>query len=197
MTLQGDGALSIMARLSSIRQMRNRDTPSANRRQTSGCDGDAPHYAVASSESSAAVKQAIVSALRRDSRLENLRDEAVTIVAAEDVGNALEVLSKELSQKYVGALDRRNFGLAWTGGQWRAGLAFLPGPQELAEFAWPVGESAKVIVLKSSGAMCRFLKREEETDEDRITFGDPTTAVDEALTALVGQKVTIRDSGMR
>jgi len=112
-----------------------------------------------------------------------------TIIPAEEAAIALEGRVKELSDEYGAAFNRHSFGLSLKGNLWRAGLAFLPGPQDVSKFAWPVEGPARVIVLKSTGAISRFLKKEESADEERITFGDPTQAVDEALSASAGGRI--------
>ena len=136
-----------------------------------------------------ALRDAVLSALKQDGRLQELETEDITIIPAEEATIALEGRVKELSDEYGAAFNRHSFGLSLKGNLWRAGLAFLPGPQDVSKFAWPVEGPARVIVLKSTGAISRFLKKEESADEERITFGDPTQAVDEALSASAGGRI--------
>ncbi len=154
-----------------------------------GAFDDSGNYALGSNRSGPSIRAPVATALRRDQRLRDLEDSEVTIVSAGLLREALAALVKEVSEKYRSAFNRYNFEVRLGGGVWRAGLAFLTVPRSLMESSWPSGKRTKVIVLESSGTIGRFLKREEQGGENRITFGDPTRAVEAAIRALAGDDV--------
>ena len=76
---------------------------------------------------------------------------------------------------------------------WRAGLTFLPTPLESSFSSQHIDSSPasnkKVIILGGEGSIVRFLKKENKATEKRITFGDPTREIDQAIRISVGKVV--------
>ena len=112
------------------------------------------------------------------------------MVPASVTESALDALVHLLSSSYGDRFNRRTFGVRLGRHVWRAGLPFLPEPLAITAFAWPNEADPKVRVFAGSGQILQFLKREEAVEEERISFGDPTRAVDAALRGHLGRAIS-------
>lgn len=139
------------------------------------------NYAVVSAKSLDVVGQAVLAALRRNEKLLDVRPSHITVVPASMAESALDALAHLLKSSYGDSFNGRSFGVRLRRHVWRAGLTFLPEPLAINAFAWPNEAAPKVRVFAGSGQILQFLKREEVVEERRITFADPTRAVDAAL----------------
>lgn len=137
------------------------------------------NYAIASSAPPTQVGAAILKALRNHDQLHDL--EEVAVAEAAEVCCALAMLREKLLREYAQAFDPDTFGVKINGEVWRAGLSFLPKPVGLGHFSAVEGQGLRVKVLGTAGSMVMFLKREETSGENRISFGVPTKIIGAAV----------------
>jgi hypothetical protein len=147
------------------------------------------NYALLSRTTADISAAAVLAALHRDMMLQTLTLQHITTIAAETVNTALTELTRSMRSRYRDKFNRRNFAVEVEERVWRAGLAFLSEPLSIADFVWPAGPASKVRVFEGSGQVVQFLKRENTPDEDRISFGDPTRAIDAALSEFLGRAI--------
>lgn len=130
----------------------------------------------------------ILSALRSHPSLHNLK---VLVVKQADRAKAgLDHLMSEVQRSLGKNLDPINFGIEIDGYVWRGGLSFLS--ESIAVPPSPVSSRTigeRVILLGGEEGIVRFLKKENKSDERRITFGDPTDVVDHMLQAMLGRPI--------
>jgi hypothetical protein len=130
----------------------------------------------------------IVGALRSHPSLSDLM--VVVVKPAERVKAGLDRLISEVQRCLGKNLDRINFGIELDGYVWRAGLSFLPESITVPPSPGSLRTNReRVILLGGEEGIVRFLKKENKSDERRITFGDPTNAVDDMLQAMLGQPI--------
>lgn len=148
------------------------------------------NYALRSGLTHEEVAEAVTEALSQDERLHDLDRSHVTVLPAAAVQTALGDLIRSVGTLHGNLFDPRSFGVRINASVWRAGLTFLPEEASVDAFTWPAETVSKVSILASSGRIIKFLKREESEDQKRISFGDPTRAVDAALEASLRRAVT-------
>ena len=147
------------------------------------------NYALVSQTTPGVLAEAVLAALHRHDALHDLTPPHITVIAAGTVDAALTDLSQLMGSRYKSKFNGQTFAVEFAQRVWRAGLAFLPEPLSVADFAWPTSTAPKVRVFKGNGQVVRFLKREDAPSEDRISFGDPTRAIDAALSRHLGRAV--------
>jgi len=147
------------------------------------------NYALRSAMESKQVVAAVLNALQQNQKLCDLR--YVTVLPESDVCSALVQLSKELAMEYGERFNQRSFGLLLEGRTWRAGLTFLSESRSVSPFAFPTDHSPTVRILGGTGCIIPFIKREERKDEGerRISLGEPTRALDKAISSYCGYSV--------
>lgn len=148
------------------------------------------NYALTTRVSQDEAAQAIVDALTHDERLADLTRSHVSVVLVSELVLALEGLIQSVTALHGDRFDPRSFEVRIATARWRAGITFLPEPPAVRPFVWPALGEPKVEVLASSGRIAKFLKREEQEGEERISFGDPTRAVDAALATHLGRTIS-------
>lgn len=139
------------------------------------------NYAVESDNDINAVSAGILSALREHSNLADLQTSEIFLCQEQIVHQALQTLKSNLLGQYGNRFNVYSYGVQINGAIWRAGMTFLHQAVDLQPFLWPQRGEPRTRVLGSSGAIAFFLKREESDGESRISFGDPTAAIECAM----------------
>ncbi len=144
------------------------------------------NYGLLSGISLSELPDIVVGALAHHMNLNNLSPGDVALIPAVTPQNGLDDLCRRVRNQYGQAFDRRSFGARIDGRVWRAGLSAVSEAGLLAPFNWPSAELATVRVLGALGNLVQFLKLENRPGEKRITFGEPTRAIEEAMAVRTG-----------
>lgn len=147
------------------------------------------NYALRSTLSMPELADVLVGALAHHRNLSNLNPADIALIRAKALQNGLADLYARVREQYGEAFDDRSFGVRIAGRVWRVGLSVVPEVGSLSPFDWPSRDLATVKVLGAVGNLVQFLKLENRPSERRITFGDPTRAIEEALARCTGHPV--------
>lgn len=148
------------------------------------------NYALQAAVGSEQVAAAVLNALKQNDKLHDLRH--VAVIPEFDVRCALFQLIESLTTRYGKSFSQHNCGLVINGCTWRAGLSFLSKSTSVSPFSFPTNVLPTVRILGGTGFIILFIKREERRDkgEHRISLGEPTRAVDKALSTYCGRSLT-------
>jgi hypothetical protein len=149
------------------------------------------NYALSSLLDIETVGNTVSHSLRSHPRLNNLKD--ILVIPSWQVEHGLSQLVSDVSRYWAVTFRPNNFGVEIDGYIWRAGLTFLPTPLESSFSSQHIDSSPasnkKVIILGGEGSIVRFLKKENKATEKRITFGDPTETIEQAIRIDFGKAV--------
>lgn len=146
------------------------------------------NYAFSSELEEKEVASALVSALRHHEKLKAIEEAEIFVIQSESVRSAYHMILTKLGNEYGERFSPNTCGVQFSNMVWRAGMTILQEPIAMSSSLWPDTKNPRVMILGASGRIVFFLKREEQHGkESRISFGDPTAAIDQVLAGTTGK----------